>query len=567
MRKIAIVGLLVVLIAGAGGYYAAYIEPTRELKDGLDQAIEQLPKGYSASYRDAQYSFFDHTATISGLTMHIAEPTSGDYAWETVLVTVPNLDFLKEWTRARSNPAAYTQDQPLPIADHIEVRGFTVSMPLGNGILHNITLTKPRLYPWALLHPGLPAWNTVGALYNDVLQTQIKAAEEQKKAAAAKLSAGDTESADDQAAAPDQSTADDPAQALAKLEVLQQQQLKTIMPLARLEAAILMGFGLDEADADGLDFSIRQPAVGSMPATNIRVVLQKLHEGGFDRGVLTTATLDGLSEEVNPVGKFSAKHAVEERISFREPALRLLNGDAPSLAMLNGLSLGHLEVDDIHVTAPADKVMDIQDITLSDIAFDHGLLTSAAFKMDGAKIKKDMMPEPNSQQFFQQFGLDSMTVSFGLSFKWLEDKSLARIQDISLKIDELGALKVSADLSGINPGKMDAVPNPVLVSASIRYDNASLVERLSGTAQMPQMQAAQTRVKIVKQFLDSSGLQADPNLAPSIKQIMRFARLPRSLTIIAAPPMPVQLSNLQALVPQGPAAVLGALGLSVVVDQ
>jgi hypothetical protein len=587
MRKIiAIVGVLVV-VAGAAAY-GIFIEPTRELRGSLDRSLADLPVGYSGSYREAHYDFLTHIATIDGLTIRATGAMPGEYAIGTIKLIGPNLSLQDGLNRAKKDPNAFQPDQALPVADRVEFSVITAKSGLINGSIKAVAVDKTRIYPWALLHPGLPGWNQIDKIYSDLMQAELKAAAEQKKIQeqlektdealnTQVTTGGDDQQSSDTAAAPKdqpaQADADrtdhlDIDQATARLEEIQREQLKAIMPLARMEAALLLGVGIDGATLDGLDYTLQMPATGSLPAMNWRIAVQGMHEGSLDRGVLDTASMDGLVEDIGPIAKVSAKHAAEEHISFREPALRLLNGEELSLATLNGFAIGRMAIDELSVAAPNGKSNEIQNLFVSSIAFDQGMLSSATFGLSGAKITKDALPAPELSGMFEQFGLDTLTVNFSLAYHWDAEKGRAVLEGASLKVDELGALTVRMRFGGVRPDKKNG-KGPVFGGGSIRYDDASLVNRMvGGGLKSDNQDMTKLREAALEQFLAGAALDENDKVAgPAIKSLKAFAKDPHSLTVTAKPQKPVPLDQMQMAAVGGLAGLIDLLGLTITANQ
>jgi hypothetical protein len=546
MRKYAIAGALALVVGGVS-YYALFVEPSRQMRAGLDEAIRTLPPGITAHYDGAHYSLLTHNASINGLSIKAGGAYAGDYAVAKLSISHPNLNLESDWKHAALNPAALAQDQALAVADRVAVEGVSIHSTIADGSLAATSAEKPRLYPWALLHPGLPQLNQLGALFSDMMQAQLAANQEQKK----QREQGQTTS-------------------LPEFKAMERRQFESLMPLVHLEAGVVLGFGIDGLDMTDFKYVIHHPAMGNLPAGDFNVAINNAHEGAFDRGVLSEVSADGVTENIGPLAAITIDHMVERQISVRAPLLRALNNEPLSLALLDGAAVGSLEANGISETLPTAQNIKIQTISLSDIAFDHSMLASGAFKFDGFKISKDMLPDPKAKLAFQQFGLDAVTVNLDAGFKWDADKKIAKISAATLKIDELGSLTLNADVAGIIPGNPDEQAVPTLVGGSLRYDDGSLIDRLLGMGgkRTPE-QIAQIRQAFATNLVKNSGLaqQNDPKMAASLRAVADFAKTPRSLTITAAPPSPVVLADLKSIGATGFPALFGMLGLSIAANQ
>ena len=175
MRAFVVIAVIAVLIvAGGGGYYALEIYPQQQFRAALDRSLMSLPPGMTGHYKDAHYDVGHHRAVVTGLTLHGEAPgdpwSPFDISAETVVTTNPNLDYAASWARAQSKPADATQDTVLQIADNFEIDGMAIHSPMVTATVPSLSLANPRVFPWALLHDGVPAWQEVRALVGRPMQ-------------------------------------------------------------------------------------------------------------------------------------------------------------------------------------------------------------------------------------------------------------------------------------------------------------------------------------------------------------------------------------------------------------
>jgi len=168
MRTPIIAALVVVLAAAAGGgYYALEVYPQQRFRTGLDQALATLPPGTTGSYKTAHYSVASHRAVVTGFTVHgeinAARPHPFDVTIDSIETENPALNFPDLWADAVAKPAALTPDTALPVADAVIVKGLTIHSDMVNISQASIHITKTRLFPWALLHDGMPSWQEIQA--------------------------------------------------------------------------------------------------------------------------------------------------------------------------------------------------------------------------------------------------------------------------------------------------------------------------------------------------------------------------------------------------------------------
>jgi hypothetical protein len=544
MRKIVFAVLAAILVGGA--YYGVFVIPNQRFRTALDEAIGKLPSGYSVRYAGAHYALLTHTAEIIELSVKKAGDVAATATIAKMAVKQPALDLQDRWNEAAANPDAFKPDQALPVAERITIQGLKIQTPLGSGSVANSAIDTPRIYPWALLHSEVPALKDMPALFSSMIAQQ-KASQDALKQ---QQEDGDNLTPSD-------------------IQAMQKQQLAAMLPLLRVEASILLGLGFDGFAGHDFDMVIPQPAMGAIPAGNLHAAIHEVKGGAFDRGLWGDNTITGLSEDLGQTFKISIASETVAGLGYREPLMRLLNGDPLSLAMLDGTTLGRAEISGLTAAALTGGPIAIQSATISNVLFDHGFLKSGAFAMTGLKQTVGDIPEPRSKAALQQLGLTTITMSMTAGFSWDADKKTASLHDVGLKIDELGALSANGELGNIHtgaPADSDAIS---LIHATIRYDDSSLINRLLGAGgKRSEKQIRKIRQQFATGLLQNFvGLQPDPKLAPSAQAVSDFATDPHSLTITLAPPMPVPLPDLRTIAVTGFPNLINVLGLSVSANQ
>src|SRR5690242_9075088 len=127
MRKW-IIAFVVVVIAGAGGYYGwtdLHENIGEQVRAGLDQWIKTLPPEYAVTYKTVDYNVATDTATLGGLTAKGTGNQPFDVVIDQVEVSKPAKDFSAAWAQAVAAPAALAPDKALPVAGSIAVKGVT----------------------------------------------------------------------------------------------------------------------------------------------------------------------------------------------------------------------------------------------------------------------------------------------------------------------------------------------------------------------------------------------------------------------------------------------------------
>jgi hypothetical protein len=510
--SIVIAAVAVAAFAAGAGYYGLEVYPQQQFRAGLDQTIANLPPGTTATFKDAHYSVLSHLATVTGVTVHTAvpgdQPRQIDITIESVESTNPNLDFSNAWTRAKLNPTAFTPDTSLPISDSVLVKGVTLHSDLIDTSQDLVRVDKPRLYPWALLHDGLPTWPEFVAALTPKSQPP------------------------------------DPAAILAVL---------------RAESAWMLGIAYDNYGVDVMKIAVKGPEIQF--AYNVR----KASGGVFDRGIINGGTIEGVTVTGNKVGAFSMDRATMGAIDLREPMTRIVNGEILSAALLNGIRVGRIEYTGITVQPPGQAPFHGGGFSIGPMAFDQGMPVSAEFGWKDFSISRAQITDPKGQDAFDKLGLQSMNTSFAMAYDWDLAKKHLAVHDTTLKIDELGTLTLSADLTNVAPGALGAV-GARLAHGLVRFVDASLTDRMLHLA------AAQTGAdpaafrKQMEDLVAKQSVAYGPAMVAPGNAVSDFIASPKSLTIELAPPAPVPVMALQGAA-KAPAALVTLLGLNVKANQ
>ena len=542
-----VAGVLLAAILGGGGYYGLVVVPINQLRINLDQAIAKLPPGYSVSYAKARYSLITRTATVEGIKGATTGENPAKVEIATLSVKGPNLGLVDDWNRAAANPSALKPDQAVAVADRVGVQGLSVDAQATTGTVSKISIDEPRLYPWALLHDGVPALSEIVPLYQAMVASEAKGNEDLKR----RQTEGQTLSTND-------------------FQAFELRQLQNMLPLLRLQAALILGYGFAEGDADGMSFAVHAPSAASSQPMDISATIRTIHYGAFDRGVGSQLAMDGLIENVGDAGEISIDHMAMGHVSYRDTLARLLNGDPLSMALLDGASLDGAKIEGFAMRMPTGQSAKLQGVSLSNLAFAHGALSSGAFNFSGLKLAKtDLPPTPQGQILFKQLGLDALTINLGASYSWNPDTKAATLRDVTLKIDELGALTLAADLAGIGQGGGIEAQPVTLTGGTLRYDDASLLDRLlSAGGKRSPAQIQQARQAVAGQVeLMLAGSSEQKGIPESIKAISAFAANPHSLTITAAPPSPIPVASLKTVSAGGLPGMIATLGLTASANQ
>jgi hypothetical protein len=511
---------LVVGAGAAGGYYGwtrLHDYSGEQFRAGLDQWIQTLPPGYSMTYKTAEYNVATNKATLGGVAFKGNGGQTFDAAIDEIEVGNPSADFANAWAQAAANPAALAPDRALPVAGTIALKGASIHFGPASGTLASTKLEGLRLYPWALLHAGVPSFG------------------------------------DAQAALTKRS---DPP------------QLEDVLPLLRFEASILLGIGYDAYVAEDLRVSAKMPATAQTPARDITYSIHKFSGSGYDRGLRGDAQAEGATFESLPMGTLTLERVSMADMKFQQPLTRVLSGDPLAPEMLDGLAIGRVEYAGMRVKTPDGKDVPVGTFSISKIGFSHGVPISGELSYAGLKVSKALMPDARGQEAFDKLGLDTLTLSLSASYQWdLEQKRVA-VRTLAFKIDELGALNLSAELADMTPGEGWQTRGS-LFHALLRYDDASLADRmLKAAALLSNTDPAAFRQQVITMVdMRAAALGDSPAISAAVAAVKTFLGEPHSLTIELAPPAPVAFRALTAASTMPPGDIAALIGLTVTANK
>jgi hypothetical protein len=521
MRKLALVGIAAAAVAGAA-YYGVVVYPNQRFRNVLDQQIAKLPDGFTASYKGATYSLISDRAVVTGLTLHGIrrgpQPEDFDLAAGEVDLLKPDLDFSVKWSTAAADPAALGPATVLPLADRITVRGYAFRSGAMSGGNEVWQLTKPRLYPWALLQDGVPSL----------------------------------------------------AQALTTAQNLAQPpQLDQMLSLLKFEAACMLAIGYDDYTASNMKLVGTVPAVRDLPATDVSMTLRRV-SGGYDRGVIKAGLAEGLAVDLGDHGSFAIDRLVMADIVLQKPLIEFLSAPVPSPAMLDGVKIGRVEYGGMTIKPPgAATPIILGTVSLDHFGFSHGMPISGALSWRGLHVERAQMPTPSSQASFDTLGLDAMTASIAVAYDWDVERKRLTLHDTMLKVDELGSLALSAEITDVAQGV--ASPDAAQIAhARLRFEDASLIDRwLRTTAARTHAEPEALRRQLIATLPQQAALLGpyNPSVPVLAKAVADFLAAPQSLTVEMAPPAPLALATLRQAAALPPAALFAMLGLTVTANQ
>ncbi|MGH7077031.1 MAG: hypothetical protein ACREFU_02920 [Acetobacteraceae bacterium] len=517
-KKWFVVGGVAIIVVAVALYAGLVIYPASRFRTALGQVQQFLPAGTSLSYQAADYSLFSDRASITGVSLRNSGPLAAALTIDKIALERPSLKLGNEWQRAKSNPKALAQDAAIPIAAAITFSGITIRTDKVTEKIGSAQIDQPRLYPRALLHPGVPTWTEALA----VLKTEPPP-----------------------------------------------KSLSAFMPLLRFEAALALGVGYSGAAATDINATAEVPAAAGMPAHAVTYSIAKTDGPANDRGVFGAGSAEYVVLQLGPpAGTMTIDRMAVSGLNARQPLEKILAHPRLTPAVLDGLAFGRIKMAGMALKPPKGPAIALGTFALSRIAVSDGIPVSAQLAWNGLRLTRAEMPDAKARLAFEQLGLDSMTISLDAAYNWELPASRLAIQDIRLNVAELGSLSLSASLIGVAPSR-DAFDRASLAHAVLRYRDGSLIARsLKAAAVAMHADPAQFRHQLIAMVQGRMSEFGDsPAIAHAAKAIITFLDAPQSLTIELAPPAPVPLTTLRNSSTMAPPELASLLGLQVTANQ
>jgi hypothetical protein len=502
-------------LAVAGGlYWGLALYPTEALRAQLDAAVRGLPPGTQALYATASYGVFSHRATLTGVTIHRQDPDGFDLSIDELEVTGPAADFAAAWARAAADPATLTPGQGLPLADAITAYNIAYSNANSSATLASFTVARPRLFPWALLHQGVPS---------------IAAAEAQLLARAGPVPDGNA-----------------------------------LLPLLRAEATFAAGMAYDGYAAQGLAAKANVPANLRMPAQSVAYNIRSIESGPYDRGDFASLALEGLTMHGGLFGDFAAGSVAFQGVAARQALAQLLDAKVFTSGLLDGLALKRVAYASMSMTPPDGTPMTMGAMTLSDIAVADGVLVSAALAIDDVHLRTADLKSIGAAANYAMLGVDELTLGLHAQYGWDTAKGQISVSDATFDVAQLGSLKLAFEIDGAS--SWDGLRSAArLKSASLRYEDASLVKRIIALAAAQRgtdpQSLRQRLMYLCAQIMVAPG--AAPATIETARAMSAFLADPQSLEVRIVPPAPIAPGELLMLSTMPPAEMVPRLGLMV----
>jgi hypothetical protein len=522
MRRNGIVAAAAValaIIVDGPGASAAGGDKLREL---VDRQIKALPPGITATYAAIEGD------TIKGLAVHgTFDGGALDYTVGEIDLVNPNLDFAALWSAALADPSKLTADTAIALYDSAMAKdvSFHFAAKQGgdvveaSGSIASLASKGVRFYPWALTRPGVPSFADLQAFFANPPTT------------------------------PD---------------------LDAAMPPIHFAVAASMAVAYDGGSAENMAYSIKLP---NMPGTDapqeVTYTIARLTGEGVDRGRLNGFSAEGVELGMGAAGGGSVERVSYAGFDMHQPLTKMLAAPTVTADMLDGAKIGKIEYSNIKVQIPDQAPVTIGAISMGDIAFDGPVPVSGRFALERLEISKDAVQDPEAQAAFEQLGLDRMTLSMGAAYSWNLAEKRIKLDDVVVKVDELGALNLAAEVTEVTPD-MAGATGAQLAHARLTFSDASLVDRaFKAGASMQQQDPAAFRRQMTDELQQMSAQYTgdSPPLAAASKAVMEFLGAPKSLAVELAPPKPLPIMQLATLAATPPAQIAAMVGLVVTANK
>lgn len=539
MKKLLLIGVVVV-IAAAAAAYALLILPGREFRAGLDATIQDLAaEKVAVTYKTADYAVMDDKGTLTGVIIRSLEDPVVTVTVDSIEIDAPNDALGKEWRSAQADPATVPADAVVPIADHVTLKGITAKMPasvLGDTprgakapdgdvtyVVESFSLANPRIYPHALVQADLKTF---------------------------KADLADLEQMSKRGSSPSQD----------KL-------LATLTRSLSFYSAVYLGIGYDRWAIDNVTFEGNMAAMDASGPIAIKGGFRRMSGDGLARAVMQPMTVEDYSFQMTPPGHHCTVAKFDSsRWDFSKPAEQILSGKPLAQSMLDSIEYGDMEVLGLDCTIPEAGPIHLDRFALASFEVQGGVPVVGEIAVEGFKISKKMLAATGPDNPLLALGLDQATLSTGTAFTFEANGGVLELTDTRFGIDELGKIAIDAKLTDVPEDPENLPFEAKFVGGSIRYTDASLVERALALAAdqegtTPEAYLEQLTTAVPEQ---ANAMGLPPNLAEAV---VTFLKSPSKLTIMLRPPEPVPLETLYQADTIPPPKLVQMLGVNITANQ
>jgi hypothetical protein len=447
------------------------------------------------------------TAPRKGPDAIEAAPNGVTIAIDSLTMEHPATDTAALLARSQADPGSVTPDTRIPVADALVLTGIRLSTDAAPHLLSTtewLALRGISLYPWILLHQGLPALTA--------MQAAMTAVAPAGSASAASPAASGRVPADG-------------------------------LPLMQVYAAMLWATRYDAYNERNLTVTLPGPpgtALAGMP-----IVLSTLKlDASYDRGIQSHGTLDGFSARLGKFGHFTSAHIDLPDFDTSETMQGLIDGESLG-PMAEKMAIGPLRFSGVAVTPPGQAgAVPIGGLVLSNLRFEHGRLVSGGLAMAEAPITNTQACTLLGTVACGGAPLPPhMTWHWRASFARDSARDQLSIFDTDATIDPVG--QAGLDLALIDVARGEALMSAARVAhAELRLQGDALVRQVGALG----MQPGDTDPGAPWRRLVSAAADPPDSLDTARTQPGRAGSDdagPRDVTIRLAPSVPIPLDQLR----------------------
>ena len=214
------------------------------------------------------------------------------------------------------------------------------------------------------------------------------------------------------------------------------------------------------------------------------------------------------------------------------------------------------------------------ELTLGQVA--DGVPYAITAAVTGVEVPLTLADNTQAVEILRDLGFEALSLSFNVAGSFDADNDILTIESLGIAIRDFGHIDVAGTITGIalgrltEPGGVDIVLGQALVNnVRVHFVNQGAMEAFLQTqATMVGMTPADVALGLATAMQLYLAVLEDPALERQIgTAVGAFLRDPRSITLIAAPPEPVFLTEILGLIVSAPMALPGLLAVMLTANQ
>lgn len=324
--------------------------------------------------------------------------------------------------------------------------------------------------------------------------------------------------------------------------------------MSETESFKLGQLDLNEADSDG---------IGALTLRNMEVKAGEAGSGSLNLMTLNNLKFGDLMAWIRLAAAADASGAEPDPKSVRD-------------AMLEGSpTLDFFELAGLTVESPMGTVgLDSFAITESDYL--KALARRYDLTFTRLNFPVSMVTDPTAKEQLTEMGYEQIAISAGATGSWDTDKGDVRLDDVTVKVADMGTLSGDLHIGNLPLSIFDDVTNleprlaeGTIVSGSITFGNQSIVER-TFEAQAKKMN--QKPEEFRKNFGDAMplmlGFLEDKAIQEKFAGVLKdFFNDPKSIALSFKPAAPIPFSVMDTLQNDSPGSILNVLKVQVTANE